>query len=68
MVINLDKGIYLDLDYYKDIPKILDYFKDLIEKDIVLFGVNKKIPEIKLRDRDVYYLQNKEKYIIDSLL
>ena len=68
MVINLDKGIYLDLDYYKDIPKILDYFKDLIEKDIVLFGVNKKITEIKLRDRDVYYLQNREKYIIDSLL
>ena len=68
MVINLDKGIYLDLDYFKDIPKILEYFKDIIKEDIVLFGVNKKIPEIKLVNRDIYYLQNKETFIIDNLL
>ncbi len=68
MVLNLEKGIYLDLDYFKDIPKIIDYFSFYIKGDIVLFGVNKEIPEIKLANRTLYYLQNKEKFITDSLL
>ena len=66
MVINLDKGIYLDLDYFKDIPRILDGFN--IDKDILFFGVNKEIVNINLINKDIYYLQNKENYITDSLL
>ena len=66
MVINLDKGIYFDLEYFKDIPKIIDYFN--YDKDIVLFGKNKNIRNIKLKNRNLYYIDKADTFIIDSLL
>jgi len=68
IVIYLNKCVYLDLDIFKDIPKILNYFNDLYLDNIVLFGKNKNIPNIKLNDKLIYYLENYNSYITDSLL
>ncbi len=68
LVINFNEGIYLDLTYFKDIPKILEYFQERLDKDIILFGKNKDIPLIKVDNKNIYYLQNKNSYITDCLL
>ena len=66
--IYLDKCVYLDLDLFKDIPKILDYFNDSYHENIILFGLNKNIPNINIKNKYVYYLQNYNNYITESLL
>jgi len=68
LVINLDKGLYFDLDYFKDIPRILDYFSLFIKEDLILFGTNKNIPKINVKNKKVYYYDNFENYVIKSLL
>ena len=68
MIINLDKGLYLELIYYKDIPKIIEYFKEYIKKDIILYGTYKDIPNIKVRGLNVYFMDNRMTYITDCLL
>ena len=68
MIINLDKGLYLDLYYYKDIPRIIEYFKYFMAKDIILFGTNKNIPNIKIKGFNVYFMDNRDTYIADCLL
>lgn len=68
MVINFDKGLYLNFTYYKNIEKIIEYFKDSLKKDVILFGTNEKITKIRIRGLNIYYLDNKERYIIESLL
>lgn len=60
--------LFLDLDYFKDIPGILDYLDIYLKGDIVLFGLNKIIPKIKLNDKDVYYLDDFANYICECLL
>lgn len=68
MVINFDIGLYFDLDYFKDIPRILDYFSLFIKEDLILFGTNKNIPKINVKNKKVYYYDNFENYIAESLL
>ncbi len=68
MIINLDKGLYLELIYYKDIPKIIEYFKEYIKKDVILYGTYKDIPNIKVRGLNVYFMDNRMTYITDCLL
>ena len=68
MVINLDKGIYIDLDYFKDIPKILSIIDKINQKDIILFGSNKYISQIKLKDKMIYYIDKPESFLTESLL
>ena len=68
MVINLDKGVYLDLEYFKDIPQILEYFKAYFKEDVVLFGTNKNIAQIKMKNKFLYHLENSATYINESLL
>ena len=68
MVINFDKGLYLNFTYYKNIEKIIEYFKDSLKKDVILFGTNEGITKISLRGLNIYYLDNKESYIVESLL
>ena len=65
MVVN---NLFLDLDYFKDIVYILDYLKDYIKKDVIFWGVNKNIPKIKLKNKNVYYYENYETYLEDKLL
>lgn len=68
MVINFDKGLFFDLDYFKDIPKVLEYFKNDFKNEIVLFGVNKFIPKIKVKGLDLYYFDDFREHIVNSLL
>lgn len=69
MVINgKDVVLFLDLDYFKDIPSILNYLETYLKGDIVLFGVNKIIPNIKLNGKDIYYLDDFANYISGCLL
>ncbi len=67
-VINFDKGIFLDLDYFKNIDNILNYFKSLMEKNVVIFGTNEDIPHINIIGKKVYYFENYNTFIEDSLL
>ena len=46
----------------------LDYLKDYIKKDVIFWGVNKNIPKIKLKNKNVYYYENYETYLEDKLL
>lgn len=68
MVIYLESAIYLDLNYFKDIPKILDYLKPHFKNYVILFGFNNIIPEVRVKNLDVYYLENPQKFILNSLL
>lgn len=68
MVVYLEDALYLDLAYFKDIPKTLMLFKEYLNKDIAFFGVNKCIPKLYLKDANVYYIDNYKEYITQSLL
>ncbi len=68
MIIYVQDGIFLDLDYFKDLPRILDYFKNVYHGDLVLFGRNKNIPNIKLENKQIYYFENFSTYVVDGLL
>lgn len=68
MIVYLDKDIYLDLKYFKDIPTILGCLKYYFKDYIILFGMNKNIPNIKLKNFDIYYLEEPKNYILKSLL
>ena len=68
MIINLDKGIYIDLDYFKDIPGILEIISKDFKGDIILFGSNKHISEIKLKNKMIYYIDKAETFLEESLL
>lgn len=68
MVLYFDQGIFLDLQYFLDIPKILSYFSVHLKNTLVLFGTNANIPKIKVKDKEIYYFENYKIYITDSLL
>ncbi len=68
MTIYFDKAIFIDLNVFKDIPKIIEFFWDLNDKNILLFGNNKIIPSIKLQNNEVYYFENYNNFINQSLL
>ncbi len=68
MVLYLDKGIYLDLTYFKDISKIMGYFREWFWDDVVLFGTNEMIPKVKIKDKNVYYIDSSGEYILQCLL
>lgn len=68
MVVNFDKGLFLDFNYFNDIPTVLSLFQDKFKDDIVLFGCNKNIPFIKIKNKNVYYFENYKDYITESLL
>ena len=67
MVVNFDKGLFLDFNYFNDIPTVLSLFQDKFKDDIVLFGCNKNIPFIKIKNKNVYYFENYKDYITESL-
>ena len=67
MVLYLKDGLYLNLSLFKDIPQIITYFKELIRKRIILFGSNKYIPQIKINNKDVYFIDTSKTFILDNL-
>jgi len=68
LIIYLDKTIFVDLEFIKDIPVVIKFFSDLFKDDIILFGTNQYIPKIKIPKINIYYLENYNSYINDSLL
>lgn len=68
MVIYLDKILYLDLSYFKDIPSIIYILKPFLNKDIAFLGLNKCIPNIHIKNICSYYIENYNIYITQSLL
>lgn len=68
LILYLDKPILVDLEFIKDIPVVIKYFSTFFKNDIVLFGTNQYIPNIKISNLDIYYLENYNSYIKDSLL
>ena len=68
IVFYLDKPVFLELYYFKDIPKLLSYFKEYFQSYIVLFGSNKNIPYINNLSFNIYYIDNYKDYIVKSLL
>lgn len=68
IVFYLDKPVFLELYYFKDIPKLLSYFKEYFASYIVLFGSNKNIPYINNLSFNIYYIDNYQDYIVKSLL
>lgn len=64
--LNIIKGPLLDLDYFKDIPKVLESIN--LKKNVYLFGSNKLIPELKINNKNLYYFDNFKDYIENSLL
>ncbi len=68
MVYYLDNPIVIRLDYFKDILKMIEYFKDYYRDYIVLFGSNDNILNMKSKILSLYYVDNYQNYITDSLL
>ena len=68
IVFYLEKSLVMDLYYFKDIPKMIDYFKDYYKDYVVLFGTNAFIPNIRLNSVNVYYIDHYQNYITQSLL
>ncbi len=68
MIFYLNKPVILDLYYFKDFPKLIDYFIDYYKKYVILFGSNNNIPNISSNRIGVYYVDNYQNYIPDSLL
>ena len=64
-----DDVTYLEINNtYLDIPRILDYFAKILKNKIILFGQNKIIPLIKVNNKEVFYIDNYQKFIPESLL
>lgn len=68
IVFYLDKPVLLDLIYFKDFPKLIDYFIDYYQNCVILFGSNSNIPNISSNYVNIYYIDNYKNYIINSLL
>ena len=68
IVFYLDSPIILSLEYFNDFPKLIDYFKDHYKKYIVLFGSNTNIPLIHSNLVSIYYIDQFQSYIAESLL
>lgn len=68
VVFYLDKPIFLDLYYFKDFPKLINYFQEYYKSYIVLFGTNQNIPNINEFSVNIYYIDNYKNFIVNSLL
>lgn len=67
LVINLDKGILVDLTYFKNIESVLSFLIDY-SKVIILFGENKKLKDIQIDNLQIYYIDRSKDYIKDLLI
>lgn len=68
IVFYLDSPVILSLDYFKDFPKLIEYFKAYYKKYVVLFGSNVNIPLIHSNLVSIYYIDQFQSYIAESLL
>lgn len=68
MVLYLKKALVIDLNYFKNITKVIDYFKEYYQNYVVLFGSNALIPNIHSKLVNIYYIDRYEDYITQTLL
>jgi len=68
LVIYLDNRIGIDIKYFNDALEVINIFKDKLKDNIILFGVNEIIPKIKIKNKNIYYLDNYEDYIIKKFI
>ena len=68
MVFYLDDPIVLSFNYFKDIPRMINYFKEYYHDYVLLFGSNDNIPNICSNLANLYYVDDYKNYIISSLL
>lgn len=68
IIFYLDKPVLLDLNYFKDFPKLIEYFEDYYNNYVILFGSNINIPNIHSNVINIYYIDNYKTYIPQSLL
>lgn len=68
VVFYLDKPAIFDLTYFKDLSKLLAYFKSYYQEYVVLFGTNPDIPKISSNLINLYYIDHYQDYITQSLL
>lgn len=68
IVFYLDKPVVLDLYYFKDLPKLIEYFKNFYGKYVVLFGTNKNVSSVHSNSVNIYYIDDFYDYIVKSLL
>ena len=68
MIFYLERPVWIDLYYFKDFPKLIDYFREYYQEYSVLFGSNENISKIKSQLVNIYYIDNAKNYIAQSLL
>lgn len=68
MILYLDKALVVDLEYVKDIEKVITYFREYYQDYVVLFGSNDLIPKIHLDKINGYYIDDYKDYITSCLL
>lgn len=68
IVFYLDKPVLLDLNYFKDLPKLIEFFAVYYHKYVILFGTNENIPYIHSDKIKIYYIDHYQDYITQSLL
>ncbi len=67
IVFYLDDPVVLTLNYFKDIPKMIDYFKGYYHGYVLLFGSNENIPNIQSNLVNLYYIDDFQNYVTQSL-
>lgn len=67
-VLYLEQPLFFDFNLFLDIPKLLDYFKNVTKDNYILFGNNDIIPDIQIKNKTVYYIDQYKDYILKSLL
>ncbi len=68
MVFYFLEPVVVSLKYFRDISKLISYFKEYYQEYVVLFGSNENIPLIQAIDTKIYYIDQYQDYITKSLL
>ncbi len=68
MIMYLERPIVLDLKYFGKLEDNINYFKDYLQDSVILFGSNELIKDIKSDLVMIYFIDNYQNYITQSLL
>ena len=68
IVFYLEKPVFLDLFYFKDFSKLIEYFHEYYQPYVLLFGTNENISKIHSNLVNIYYIDQFQSYIAESLL
>ena len=68
IVFYLEKPVFLDLFYFFFFSKLIEYFHEYYQPYVLLFGTNKNISKIHSNLVNIYYIDQFQSYIAESLL